>query len=263
MNMRDAKTEPAEVKICGRNACLAVFHQRPKDIRRVYLTKDNGLLFKPLMQWCAKQRLAYHIVEDEDIHKLTASFHHEGICLFVRAKPQTSLTTLVKSMQSDSRCLVYLDYVENPHNLGAILRVCAHFGVDGVLIAGLQKSLSAATMRTAQGGTEWLDVVPVSTQTDVLQTVRAAGFQLVATSSHASQSLYDAPLPSRTLLMFGAEHGGLRPSLLQQADEVRSIPGTGHLESLNVSCASAIFLAEYWRCYRQRQTQMEDDSAAI
>lgn len=252
--MREA--ERNEVKICGRNACLAVFQQRARDIRRVYLTKDNGQLFKPLMQWCAQQRIAYHIVENEDIQKLTSSFHHEGVCLLVQAKPAITLSTLLareqnqKSEQSYPNCLVYLDYVENPHNLGAILRVCAHFGVGGVLLAGSQKSLSAAALRTAQGGAEWLDIVFVPTRGHLLQKVREAGFSLVGTSSHGARSLYDAPLPARTLLIFGSETAGLRPEILQQVDEVRSIPGTGQLESLNVACASAVFLAEYWRCHK-------------
>ncbi|HEY8377480.1 MAG TPA: TrmH family RNA methyltransferase, partial [Nannocystis sp.] len=125
-----------------------------------------------------------------------------------------------------------------------------HFAVDAVLTAGAESHASPAMMRTAEGGAEYVDVVPVAGGTGPLVAARRAGYRLVATAARAKASLYDAPLPPRSLIMLGAEVDGLQPDLLRMADQTVRIPGSGALDSLNVACAAAVLLAEYWRCHR-------------
>jgi TrmH RNA methyltransferase len=135
---RPARDQPhPEIKICGVNACHAVAAQRPDDVRRVYINSANLQDFGPFLKRCAGARIAYHVVEDAELEKITQSVHHEGVCFIVREKAPTSLRQLL-AVQGP-RVLVYLDGVQNPHNLGAIVRVCAHFGAVGVLAAGARR----------------------------------------------------------------------------------------------------------------------------
>ncbi len=236
-----------ELKICGVNACQAVAARRPDDVRRVYINAAQLQDFGPFLKRCAASRIAYHVVEDAELEKITQSVHHEGVCFIVREKAPLSLRQLLAV--EGPRVLVYLDGVQNPHNLGAIVRVCAHFGAVGVLAAGADAAASTSMLRTAEGGGEWVEVLPVPTGPDPLLAARAAGYRLIATASRASRDLHSRPLPARTILMLGSETHGLSPALLRLADDTVRIPGTGHLDSINVACACAVLLSEYWRAH--------------
>lgn len=240
-----------EMKVCGVNACLALAARRPDDVRRVYVHPSRLPAFGPFLKRCAERRIAYHVVEDDELERITASVHHEGICFIARERPAIGLqSALQRRDPTRPRCLLYLGGVGNPHNLGAIVRVCAHFDVDAVFAGGLESHASPAMLRTAEGGAEFVDVVPVADGTGPLVVARRAGFRLVATAARAKRSLYSAPLPPRSIIMLGAEADGLAPALLNMADETVHIPGTGALDSLNVACAAAVVLGEFWRCHR-------------
>jgi TrmH RNA methyltransferase len=204
-------------------------------------------VFGGFLRRCAANRIAYHVVEDAELEKITASTHHEGVCFIVRERPQASLRELL-AVQGP-RCLVYLDGVQNPHNLGAIVRVCAHFGAVGVLAAGAEVTTSTSMLRTAEGGGEWVEVMPVGTGPEPLLAARAAGYKLIATAARAAHDLHARRLPARAVIMLGSETHGLAPALLQLADETVRIPGTGNLDSLNVACACSVLLSEYWRAH--------------
>lgn len=229
------------------NACHAVAERRPEDVRRVYITAAHLQDFGSFLKKCAAARIAYHVVEDAELEKITQSTHHEGVCFIVRERPASTLRQLLAG--EGPRCLVYLDGVQNPHNLGAIVRVCAHFGVAGVLAAGADAGASMAMLRTAEGGGEWVEVVPVPAGPEPLLAARAAGYRLIATAARAEQNLHTRPLPARAVLLLGSETHGLAPALQRLADDTLRIPGTGHLDSLNVACACAVLLSEYWRTH--------------
>lgn len=253
---RDARSPHApapapEMKVCGVNACLALAERRPDDVRRVYVHPTRVHAFGAVLRRCAERRIAYHIVEDDELDKITQSTHHEGVCFIARERAPVGLDALLRRGPVGApRCLLYLGGVGNPHNLGAIVRVCAHFGVDGVLAAGTDSHVSPAMLRTAEGGGEFVDVVPVASGPGPLSMARRAGFKLVATAARATASLYDAPLPPRAVLMLGAEGTGLSTDLVNAADHAVRIPGTGALDSLNVACAAAVLLGEFWRIRR-------------
>ena len=243
--MRD---EPRpEIKICGVNACLAVAERRPDDVRRVYVRESLLANFGAFLKRCAAAKIAYHVIEDAELEKITHSTHHEGVCFIVRERPPTSLRQLLAV--SGSRVLVYLDGVQNPHNLGAIVRVCAHFGAAAVLAAGAEDVVSTAMLRTAEGGGEFVEVASVPTGAEPLLAARAAGYRLIATTARATHDLHALRLPARAIIMLGSESHGLSPAIARLADESVRIPGTGRLDSLNVACAASVLLSEYWRTH--------------
>jgi TrmH RNA methyltransferase len=247
-----AASDP-EIKICGAHACSAVAQRRPEDVRRVYITEAMMPSFGEFLRWCASQRLAYHVVDEGELERITQSVHHGGVAFIVRQPPPPTLGSLLHRLRGEDpstpRLLIYLDNVQNPHNLGAIVRVAAHFGADGVLLAGEATTTSTAMTRTAEGGAEFIDVVPVALGQRPLLAARSAGFTLVATTSHGRDSLYGDGLPARTVIMLGSESHGLAPSVFGLADMTVTIPGSGQVESLNVACAAAVLLAEHWRAH--------------
>lgn len=242
-----------EMKVYGMHACQALFKQRPSDIIRVYAEKGRVQELGPLLKWCAAHKKAYHLVEGAELEKITKSVHHEGICILAKIQAPLSWEALVKEARRIPLCLLYLDGVQNPHNLGALLRIAAHFGVRYILgNAEELPQLSASALRIAQGGAESVQLLPLEKPKEGLQALKTAGYALVATSSHAEKGLYECSLPERLVWIFGSESHGVSKPLLKQSSELLRIPGSGAVGSLNVSAAAAICLGEYWRQHAHR-----------
>jgi TrmH RNA methyltransferase len=238
----------AEVRVCGRHACRAVFERRTDQILRVYLLRELVDSFGELLHACARLRRPYKIVAADELERITESRHHEGICI-VAAAPVTRTWAEVLG-QPGSGFVVALAGVANPHNTGAIVRTAAHFGARAVLIEGEARRLPPAVYRTAQGGAEWVDVVAAPELPPALAEARRAGFTICATASRGGKDLFAAEIPARAVVVLGAEDEGLAPALTAAADLTLRIPGSGHVESLNVASATAVLLAELWRRHR-------------
>jgi RNA methyltransferase, TrmH family len=245
---RPSGDAPREIRLYGLNACLAAFAKRPDALRKVYLTEARIPALKPVLAWCVKHRLGYRVVEDADLDKLTSSRHHEGVCFeMLRAAP-LDLGELIADQPKapDASLLLWLDGVGNPHNLGALLRSAAHFGVAGVVVPPESSlDLSGAAARVAEGAAELVPIARADSR--AREALRANGYVLAATVPRNGEPLYDAVLPPRLALAFGAEGEGLSGALVESADIRITIPGTGAIESLNVAASVAVVLGEYWR----------------
>ncbi len=135
----------------------------------------------------------------------------------------------------------------NPHNLGAIMRSCAHFGVKGVVVQDAGVLESGAAIRTAEGGAEHVEPITGDSFIDTLDQFRKAGYAIVSTSSHNGTPLFKAELPKKMVLVLGQERDGLSDAAISSSDLSVAINGTGNVESLNVSVATGVLLAEWWR----------------
>jgi TrmH RNA methyltransferase len=131
--------------------------------------------------------------------------------------------------------------------LGAIVRTCAHFGISYILgEARCLPKISPSACRVAEGGAEQVKLVYLANRDQALTELKDMGFALFTTAADG-QSVYRQNYPKRSLLIMGAEQSGVSKSLRNQASATLQIPGTGHVESLNVSVAFAILAAEFVR----------------
>lgn len=239
-----------ELRLFGINACLAAFARRPQDLRKAYLTEERIPQFRQLLAWCVQQRLGYRVVENADLAKLTASQHHEGICLEMRREPPLGLAELLARLPPAPApaVLVLLDGVGNPHNFGALLRSAANFGVAGVVLPpDSSLTLSGAACRVAEGGAEVVALARPHSGEDLLAQLRAAGFVIAATVPRDGVSLFADALPARVAYVFGAEGEGMSAALIAAADRRLTIPGSGAVESLNIAASAAVLFAEHYR----------------
>lgn len=239
-----------EQKICGFHACQGVFEKRPDDIIRVYLTEDRTRHVSAMLKWCAAHRRAYNVVAAENLERLSGSSHHEGIMILARKPQGLDDSALLRGVRDQSLTgpFLYLDGLQNPHNLGALLRTAAHFGVSAILgAAGDLPEVSAATARVAEGGAEHVAVIGLHSPEETLAALQECGFVVLATSSHQGRPIYKETLTARTVFVLGGEQNGVSGDLLQAADRCLLIPGTDLVESLNVSVAGAVLLSELYR----------------
>lgn len=238
---------PQEQRMYGLNACLALFAHRPQALRKVWLLESRIPALKPVLAFCVKNRLGYTVVEAEDLERLSGSAHHEGVVFGAMPAEELSLSNWLRDLPAGPQLAIWLDGVGNPHNFGAIARSAAHFGAAGILLPRESTlTLSGAAARVAEGGAEALPLVRLGRSDNAIAQLAATGFTLAATTVRGGQSLYTTQLPSRMVLLMGAEQTGVDPALTQASTLKLLIPGTGAVESLNVASATSVLLSE-WR----------------
>lgn len=236
-----------ELRLYGINAVRAVFARRPEAIRKLYLSEARIPQLQPLLKWCAANRIGYRIVEEDDLRKLAASSHHEGVVADVLRQDPQPLSVWLQGLAAGRQCALWLDGVGNPHNLGAILRAAAHFGVAAILLPQHSSlALSGAAARVAEGGAEAMPFVRLDDTETAIAQLRDAGFMLAATVVSGGEDIFAADLPPRLVYVLGAESEGMDRGLAAACDKQVSIPGSGAVESLNVASATAVLLAAWY-----------------
>lgn len=241
-----------EMKIHGLNACMALFKGRPSALVRLYLAEKRLKLLTDVVKHCVERKLAYHVVSDEELEKVSEASHHEGVCMVIRRKKRVSETELKELAKGPGQWLA-LEEVENPHNLGAIVRSAAHFGVKGIMLLGKKQNWqNGAFYRTAEGGAESVAIVAVENWVEFKELTTKLNLTVMATSSHDGDKLYESILPERSLFMIGAEGRGLSTEAFKKAEVLLQIPGTGEVESLNVSTATALLIGEWYRQHHKK-----------
>jgi len=240
-----------ESRVLGENACRVCFSQRPDAVIKMYLHADYASRFADVMKYLAANKRAYHIVDNAELEKISGSQHHGGVILVVKKRESMSIASyLTLHRKKTQDCLLALDGVGNPHNLGAIARSCAHFGVSGIILTAPEALQSGAAARTAEGGLEFVEALQTDHLPLALKLCKEAGYTLITTSSHAGVSLYQSKLPKKVVVVFGEEMQGVSKAVANSAEIALQIPGTGKVESLNVSVAASLILGEW---YRQQQ----------
>lgn len=240
----------AELRLYGLNAVQAVFAARPQALRKLYLGEARIPALQPLLAWCVANRVGYRVVDEADLGKLAASSHHEGVVADVLRAEPGSLSEWLRALPAGPQCALWLDGVGNPHNLGAILRSAAHFGVAAVLLPKHSAlTLSGAAARVAEGGAEAVPMVRLGRSDNAIAQLHSVGFQLAATVVQGGRDLFATAMPERVVYVLGAESAGMDRELVAACDLRVSIPGSGTVESLNVAAATAVLLAA-WKSRR-------------
>jgi len=174
---------------------------------------------------------------------------HQGVAAEAEPLPQPCLPDWLAEV-SPRRPLVALalDGVQDPHNLGAILRTAEAAAVAGIILpANRSARLTPAALKAACGAAEVVPLITVVNLARSLEQVREAGLWTVGLDVEAEDSLFHADLPDRLLLVLGGEGTGIRPGVLKRCDFRLRIPLAGAAGSLNVSAAAAVACFEIRR----------------
>jgi len=235
-------------KVYGISAVLAVMAQRPEQVLSIAYTRATRKPLAAVLREAARRRIAYREVEEDELSRIAGSLHHEGVCLLAREPAEPDLETIARRTQP-SGLIVALDGVQNPHNIGAILRSAAFFGAVGLVLGGQRgaraEGLPPAALRIAEGGAEHVGVLRVSDLVPTLRQLAQAGLSIVGADAHAKRSLTELRWPARAVLVLGSEAEGLAREVREMCDVTVRVVGRGALESLNVSVAAGVMLASH------------------
>jgi 23S rRNA (guanosine2251-2'-O)-methyltransferase len=206
-----------------------------------------------IIRLAEERGVAIHRREKVDLTKMCASSHHQGVALEVEPFRYADFDDLLASIGQSGRAgfLLVLDAIQDPHNLGALIRSAACAGVDGVIIPKDRAcGVTAAAEKTSAGAVETVPVAMVTNIAHTLEALKKTGYWVYGLDGAARQSLYQAHFSGNSVLVVGSEGEGIRPLVRKQCDVVMSIPQYGGVNSLNASVAGGIALFEMARTVR-------------
>ncbi len=206
-----------------------------------------------IIRLAEERGVAVHRRDKVDITKMCASSHHQGIALEVEPFRYSDFDDLLTSagQSGASGFLLVLDAIQDPHNLGALIRSAACAGVDGVIIPKDRAcGITAAAEKTSAGAVETVPVAMVTNIAHTLETLKKLGYWVYGLDGAARNSVYQTEFSGNIALVVGGEGEGIRPLVRKQCDVVMSIPQYGGVSSLNASVAGGIALFEIARKVR-------------
>jgi 23S rRNA (guanosine2251-2'-O)-methyltransferase len=208
--------------------------------------------------------VAVRRVDARALDRMAAGGVHQGVAAEVAARASLELDDVIKGLAGRTEALlVVLDGVQDPHNLGAVVRNAALTGASAVLVPKDRSAgITPAVEKVAAGGLEHVPVVRVGNVAQVLRKLKDdEGFWVFGAAGDPKAEDYDrVDFSGRIALVLGEEHGGLRRLTRELCDRLVRIPSTGVIDSFNLATASGIILARIYA--RRRRASGEERPAA-
>jgi len=254
--MRNRLTD--ELAVCGMNAVLAVGEHHPLTINRLFLREDRLKSFTGICKQLAERKRPYKLCEDEELERICKSVHHQGVVAMIE-EPEVEFLSKedLELWASEGKTGVILNAVGNDHNLGAIARAAAFFDAAFIILINNDDEeplLSTSAYRIAEGALEHLTVRKINSTAAFLKDASNRLLTL-GTDTRARRRVGDlggiVKIAKTKLgctgrpgiaLVLGNEETGLPDEVKDNCSYLLRIPGTGNIESLNVSQAAALFL---------------------
>ena len=237
-----------EKPIEGRNPVLeALKADRP--INKLLLSKGIGRhsVIGQILYLARQNSVLVEYVDPRLIQKLSPTGHNQGVLAMVAPKDYVDLDCLLEASQQkdDLPLYIILDGIEDPHNLGAILRTADAAGVHGVIIPRRRAvGLTAAVSRASAGAVEYVPVARVTNVSKSISNLRKEGIWTVGVDMSGDKDYTQADYQKPVALVIGAEGKGLSRLVKERCDQIVSIPMKGHISSLNASVAAALVMYE-------------------
>ncbi len=188
--------------------------------------------------------------ERDDLARLCGSTHHQGVVLRVSPFPYAAIEDITAQLEQSGTAgfLLVLDGIQDPHNLGALIRSAACAGVNGVIIPKDRAcGVTSAAEKTSAGAVETVPVSRVTNIAQTLETLKQEGYWIYGLAGEEGHSLYDVKFSGKVVLVVGGEGEGIRPLVRKHCDMLLAIPHYGGVGSLNASVAGGIAMFEVAR----------------
>ncbi len=219
--------------IWGRNSINeAIKNNR---IIEAYVLSDS-----PYIETLKKKNIPFKIRKRFELDKMSHNENHQGIIGVIEGYELSSVDDMIKK---ENGLIVMLDGLEDPHNLGAIMRSVDCVGADGIIYRkhhGVK--LNSTVAKVASGAMEYVKVAEVTNLVKTLQDLKKKGYWVVGTDASAKDMYNKIDYRMNTVLVIGSEGKGISRLVLEECDYVVKLPMFGHVNSLNASVATAIML---------------------
>ena len=240
--------------IYGINSVTEALKARGRAFSWVGVAKErHDLRLQRVIEECRRQGVALRFVGRTELDRLAGNNAHQGVVAVTSAKQYNDLDDVVEAKRGPYSLIVVLDGVEDPHNLGAILRTADAAGANGVVIPERRAAgVTGTVAKASAGASEHLPVTKVTNIARTLDELKSRNVWTVGLDERGSKSYDSLDYKMDCAVVLGAEGKGLHDLVAKKCDFLVSIPMFGKVPSLNVSVAAGVVLYEI---VRQRQKQ--------
>lgn len=233
----------------GRNAVTEAL-RAGRGINRILLAEGSReAQIAPILELARTRGVPVEFVEREKIERAAQGARHQGVLAQAAPVAYQELDAILRAAEQKGHAplLVLLDELEDPHNLGALLRTADATGVDGILIPRRRSvPLNATVAKTSAGAIEYVPVARIGNVTQTIKELKAKGFWVAGADMDGTP--YDkADLKGALVLVIGSEGHGMTRLVKEQCDFIVSLPMVGRINSLNASVAGSILMYEALR----------------
>ena len=227
--------------VYGRNVAKEILGKNKK-VEKIVL--QEGFDDKEINSLIEKGNFRVEVKQKRDIDRL-ADGVHQGIILYI---PDYKYKTLSEVLENEPQFLVLLDHLEDPHNLGAIIRTSEAAGVDAIVMPkDRQVMINSTVMKTSVGTLDNMDIVAVTNLVQTIEELKKNGYWVVGTALENSVDYRDIDYSGKIALVIGNEGSGISRLVAKSCDFIAKIPMYGTTNSLNASVAAGIMIYEVVR----------------
>lgn len=228
--------------VYGRNVAME-YLQHKKKIRKIWI--QDSFNDQKLLSLIQMQKITYKKCSKNELDQL-ANGVHQGIILEVEDYQYATLSDIIKA--TNDSLLMILDHIEDPHNLGAIIRTCEAAGVDGIIIPkDRSATINATVLKTSVGTTENVKIVQVTNLVQAIMELKKEGFWIVGTDMINSTDYRRIDYTGKVAIIIGNEGSGMSRLVRESCDFIAQIPMYGKVNSLNASVSAGIMIYEALR----------------
>ena len=247
------RVEPQELPddvLVGRNAVTEAL-KAGRGINKILLAEgDKEAFASEIMNLAKERKIICQFVERSKIEAIAAGHRHQGVLAYVAPVEYAELEDILKAAEEKGEApfLLLLDELEDPHNLGALLRTADATGVHGVLIPKHRSvPLNATVAKTSAGAIEYVPVARIGNISQTLKNLKEKGFWVAGADMDGAQAYNEADLTGALVLVVGSEGRGMSRLTKEACDFIVSMAMVGRINSLNASVAGSILMYESMR----------------
>ena len=237
--------------IYGKSVVQEALKAKHKAMKLYVDNKSKDKQIEEIITLAKSQNLKIQFCDNTYLQTLTKGLH-QGVALEVEEYKYYDLDQVLKNLKKEKPVFVMLDGLEDPHNLGAILRTCDASGVDGVIIPKNRTvKLSSTVAKVSTGAIEYVKVIEVTNLTQTIKKLQQAGYWICTAEKTDNSVLYDKiDYDMPVVLVIGSEGRGVSRLVKEASDFIVEIPMCGHVNSLNASVSAAILIYEVMKTRR-------------
>jgi 23S rRNA (guanosine2251-2'-O)-methyltransferase len=211
-----------------------------------------------ILDACREQGVPVRFIDRDQLERMVGrGAVHQGIAAVTARTSYSDLEGLLRSKKAEKHFLVLLDGVEDPHNLGAILRSADATGADGIVIPERRAvGVNATVVKSSAGASEHVPVAKITNLSRTMEELKESGVWIVGLDERGVKTYDEMDFTSDVAIVLGAEGAGLHEQVRKHCDFLIRIPMLGRVASLNVSVAAGVVMCEVAR-QRRRQTPAE------
>jgi 23S rRNA (guanosine2251-2'-O)-methyltransferase len=231
--------------IYGKNTVLEALNIN-KDVYKLYVLQN--VVDEKIKRICQKRKIELIVVDKQKMYQLVGKVVHQGMVAEVKGYDYSSIDEILNSVENGKQpVLLMLDGLEDPHNLGAILRTCDAIGVDGVIV-GKNRSvgLNSTVAKVSTGAIDYVKVAQVTNLSRTLDDLKKKGFWVIGCDLDESKDYREIDYNMPIVIVIGSEGSGISRLVKKQCDYNVVLPMVGHVQSLNASVAAALILYEVY-----------------